>query len=281
MIWNWALKRGDITKPVPYKMRDLSFDRTEEKPPFRTFEAIERTIRRGGLSQAQQASLWEGLYLTLDEVHKVLEFVRQADRHPFIHPMFAFAALTGARRSEICRSRIEDWDLGNRTVRIREQKRKRGRSSFRTVDVNSTLSDVMDAWLKNHPGGQHTISKDGGPITIGMAHGYFRRTLKESRWQSIPGFHTFRHSFASILAASGEVDDSTIDRWMGHQTQEQRDRYRHLFPKNGRGNLGSLHSLHPGEATEHQVNHRQMDHRLTGLVPVLIMLAQTSIIRQP
>ena len=39
-------------------MSDLNFDRTEEKPPFQTFEAIERTVQRGGLSQAQQASLW-------------------------------------------------------------------------------------------------------------------------------------------------------------------------------------------------------------------------------
>jgi integrase len=64
-----------------------------------------------------------------------------------------------------------------------------------------------------------------------MAYGHFKRTLGGSKWAVIPGFHTFRHSFASILASEG-VDETTIDRWMGHQTQEQRDRYRHLFPRN-------------------------------------------------
>ena len=42
--------------------------------------------------------------------------------------------------------------------------------------------------------------------------------------------HTFRHSFASILAMKG-VDQRIIDAMMGHQTEEMRARYQHLFPK--------------------------------------------------
>jgi len=110
-------------------------------------------------------------------------------------------------------------------------KRKRGRSSYRAVDVNSTLATIMRGWLTNHPGGQHVLCKDGEPLTVDMARDHFKRALAGSKWAVIPGFHTFRHSFASILASQG-VDETTIDRWMGHQTQEQRERYRHLFPKN-------------------------------------------------
>src|SRR4051812_20826390 len=51
--------------------------------------------------------------------------------------------------------------------------------------------------------------------------------------------------------------------------------------ENGRGNLGNLDVPLLGEATQHQVNHCEMDHRLTGLVPVFVMLAQAAIVRQP
>lgn len=231
MIWNWGRKYGHVVSPVPFRLKDLSFDRTEQRPPFQTRAAIEKTIGRGGLTPAQEAALWECLYLELDEVREVLEHVRVHGRHPFIFPMFAFAAMTGARRSEICRSRVEDWNLEDGTVVIREKKRKRGRSTFRTVEVNSTLAAVMGDWLASHPGGQFTICRDGEPLTVDMAHDHFKRTLAGSKWAVIPGFHTFQHSFASNLASLG-VDDTTIDRWMGHQTQEQRERYRHLFPRN-------------------------------------------------
>jgi len=53
--------------------------------------------------------------------------------------------------------------------------------------------------------------------------------LKGSKWSRIRGFHVFRHSFASNLAAVG-VDQRVIDEWMGHQTEAMRKRYRHLLP---------------------------------------------------
>ena len=53
--------------------------------------------------------------------------------------------------------------------------------------------------------------------------------LKSKRnWFKI-GFHTYRHSFASNLAARG-VDQRIIDEFMGHQTEAMRKRYRHLYP---------------------------------------------------
>lgn len=63
----------------------------------------------------------------------------------------------------------------------------------------------------------------------------------ESRasWQPDSSFHvplrffarirSFRHSFASNLAAAG-IDEHVIAALMGHLTQEMQARYRHLFP---------------------------------------------------
>src|SRR5262249_30656286 len=83
VIWNWGVRQNHVKIGIPFQNRDLHFPRTEQKPPFQTFEAIRRTIERGGLSEAEQAALWESLYLTLEEVHEVLGHVRDHARHPF------------------------------------------------------------------------------------------------------------------------------------------------------------------------------------------------------
>ena len=99
----------------------------------------------------------------------------------------------------------------------------------------------MQDWFAKHPGGQHTICEPvkiirgktrevGVPLTRKEAHDHFKRTLAGSKWAKIRGFHVFRHSFASNLAAAG-VDQRIIDEWMGHQTEEMRKRYRHLLPE--------------------------------------------------
>ena len=155
--------------------------------------------------------------------------------------MFVFAAHTGARRSEILRSRLEDLDFGALTVTIRERKRVKGRRTFRRVPMSPLFASVMRAWLAEHPGGAFTISKGLKlprsqksretfvPLTVDEANDHFHRSLEGSRWTVIRGFHVFRHSFASNCAARG-VDQRLINAWLGHQTAEMVERYRHLIP---------------------------------------------------
>ena len=80
-----------------------------------TSDEIERILRRGGLSEEQQARLWDCLFLTSQQVEEVLDHVKETAKHPFIYPMFVLVAHTGARRSELLRSRVEDFDFDSRT----------------------------------------------------------------------------------------------------------------------------------------------------------------------
>src|SRR5207302_4370237 len=66
-------------------------------------------------------------------------------------------------------------------------------------------------------------------VTRDEAHDHLKRTLAGSRWEVLRGYHVLRHSFISCLAAAG-VDQRVIDEFVGHQTDEQRKRYRHLIP---------------------------------------------------
>ena len=67
------------------------------------------------------------------------------------------------------------------------------------------------------------------PLTESEAADHFIRTIQNSEWDVIPGWHALRHSFASILATNTE--QKLINAWMGHQTAEQQKRYQHLFPQ--------------------------------------------------
>ena len=53
--------------------------------------------------------------------------------------------------------------------------------------------------------------------------------LSSPPWAALRGYHLLRHSFISALASEG-VDQRVIDEVVGHQSEEQRKRYRHLYP---------------------------------------------------
>ncbi len=134
--------------------------------------------------------------------------------------------------------------------------------------MSPPLKAVLAAWLAEHPGGPFLFCQSGfverskkrsrttghqgekarpgslkgrlatvrpreaqatAGITRDEAHDHFKRTLAGSKWEVLRGPHVLRHSFISCLAAAG-VDQRIIDDFVGHQTDEQRRRYRHLLP---------------------------------------------------
>jgi integrase len=228
-IWNWAVSLGLLSGPVPIK--GVRLPKASEQMPFQTWEEVNKIIDRGGLTSLEERALWDRVFLTVPQIAEILEFVRSKARRPVVHPMFVFIAMTGARRSEMMRSRIEDIDFQSGTVLIREKKRDKSKTlTYRRVPMPDLLIRVMKDWLDRHPGGVHTFCLSANQkLKQTFTTKTFRRALKGSKWERLRGFHTFRHSFASNLAAAG-VDQRVIDELMGHQTDAMRHRYRHLFP---------------------------------------------------
>ena len=249
LIWNWAVERSYLKGGSPTK--GVRLPKRSEKPPFMTRDEILQKIERGGLSKKQAEELWHSLFLTKEETSELLKYVRESARHQFIYPMFVFVAHTGARRSEILRSRIDDFNFSTSVVAIREKKKDhKRRITLRHVDMTPLLAKTMEEWFASHPGGQFTIWDDPNNVPedrqddeMGYcpyrAHHHFKTTLAGSKWETVRGFHVFRHSFASNLAAAS-VDQRIIDQWLGHQTEEMRRRYRHLFPKQRRSAIESV-----------------------------------------
>lgn len=204
-VWNkWGVPQGLVAGPAP--TRGLIYGKAAGKPPFQTREQIERQIARGGLTAARIKALWGCLFLTLEEIERVLAHVRTRVRgRGFLYPMFVFAAHTGARRSEMLRSRIDDFDFEAGLVTIREKKKDRSKDlTFRAVPMTPLLRETMTAWFAAHPGGPLTIcSKPDVAVTVQSAAKGFRRVVQKSGWAILPGWHVFRHSFASNCARKG------------------------------------------------------------------------------
>jgi site-specific recombinase XerD len=133
-------------------------------------------------------------------------------------------------------------DFHTGTVTIREKKRVRGKGSTRVVPMPMKLREAMTEWVKIRPECSHLFcqtqhvthsrTKRAGPtpVTSNEAHDHFQRTLAESKWSVVKGWHVLRHSFISALASKG-IDQRVIDEIVGHQSEEQRLRYRHLYPE--------------------------------------------------
>ena len=139
------------------------------------------------------------------------------------------------------RALVTDVDLEAGTATVREKKRVRGRRSTRSAPITPRLAAVLRAWLAVRPGGPFLFcqaervcrskTRRDAPtaVTKDEAHDHFRRTVEGSKWQALRGYHVLRHSFISALASEA-VDQRIIDEVVGHQSEEQRKRYRHLYP---------------------------------------------------
>ena len=240
--WKWGAKNGLVAGPFPND--GLRYPRTTELPVFMTRQEIARHIKAGGLTDAETADLWHAMYLTIDEVDELLGHVQEHALQSFIYPVVCFVAHTGARRSEMLRAKVADIDFTGKMVTIHEKKRVQGRNTTRRVPLTPFLEGVLRDWIAVHPGGaflfcqeelpRRGISRRGSNgsgirLNRGKAYDHFGRVLAKSKWDVVAGFHVLRHSFISACAIKG-IDQRFIDEWVGHSTEQQRKRYRHLAP---------------------------------------------------
>ncbi|QDV33713.1 tyrosine-type recombinase/integrase [Tautonia plasticadhaerens] len=262
--WNWGVRLKLLSGTCPVK--GLVYPKVDEKPPFQTRSEIERQL--DGLDDTRRDELWDALDLTLPEIEAFLGVVRSGAAHPWIFPLVATAAHAGLRRSELVRARKADVDLDALVLTVRERKRIKGKRTTRRVSLSTALAGILEGWLAEHPGGPSLFahaeevarskkrSRTTGhatgdarpsslkgrlegvterarpgilPLTEHEVSDHFRRTITGTAWSIMPGLHCLRHSFISACASKG-LDQRIIDEWVGHQTDEQRRRYRHLYP---------------------------------------------------
>jgi site-specific recombinase XerD len=224
VAWNWGQRQGYVSGVFP--SRGLVYPKSEEKLPFMSWAEIKRRLKAGG----DPEKLSECLYLTPEEVTEFLDFAKKANVRDYLYPMLVTFAHAGARRSEAMRSECQDVDLAGSVITLREKKRAKGKVTTRRVPISGLLSEVLAEQLEKQEGKKYLFGNGDVEITDGQAVKAFTKLVTGSKWEVLRGYHILRHAFISALACRG-VDQRIIDEFAGHSTEEQRRRYRHLFPK--------------------------------------------------
>jgi integrase len=233
VVWHWAevvLKLVNGCSPT----KGVTYGKTDDKQPFLTWAEIETKVNRGGLTEEEIKILWNALFLDQNEIKEFLNFVETESAKKglpaFLFPLLATCCMTGCRRSEVCRSETDDWKIKDNKLQIRERKRKH-KGSFREITIHQRLRGIVEKYLAEAEASRWMFfTTPNVELTAEQATHYFDRLVEGTKWDKIKGFHCFRHSFASNLAAKG-THQAVINGWMGHQTQEMQARYRHLFPQ--------------------------------------------------
>jgi integrase len=135
------------------------------------------------------------------------------------------ALYTGMRRSELRKLKWADVDLARGFILLRDPK---GGEDQR-VPMNDATAEI----LKAHPrekGGAYVFSGEkGGPRGIRQIADS-SRAIRDAAGlpKDFRPNHGLRHTFASHLASSGEVDLYTLQKMMTHKSPQMTQRYAHL-----------------------------------------------------
>jgi integrase len=136
-----------------------------------------------------------------------------------------FALYTGMRLDEVIGLEWKDTDTEKAFVKLVDPKGKQA-----TIPISQKAVDILKeakTLLPNENCPFVFPNKDGGRrVSFGKIWGRIR---KKAGIDKSFRFHDLRHTFASHLASSGEVDLFTLQKLLNHQTPSMTQRYAHLL----------------------------------------------------
>jgi len=188
-----------------------------------------------GLSKKQMKELKYYRYLTPEEVARLLSLASGS----YLYVALAILAYTGMRRGELLKLSWTDIDLRRGLLWVQSRKQSRENEfKGREITIHSTLLSILKELRRGSRGPYLLPGREDEPVSAHKAYHDLKKLTRGTEFEGI-GFHTLRHTFSSNLASAG-VDDRTIDAFMGHETEEMRKRYQHLFPEKRRGAIEAL-----------------------------------------
>jgi len=159
--------------------------------------------------------------LSPEQMSNLLEAINQ-DHDIQAANFMRMALLTGMRRGELFKLKWDDVDFDRGFIYIRDPKGSRDQ----VIPLNKAAEEV----LQNHP-------RTGSPFVFpgrgGKQRTDFKRPINRIRAKAglPPDFrplHGLRHTYASMLASSGQVDLYTLQNLLTHKSPQMTQRYAHL-----------------------------------------------------
>ena len=159
--------------------------------------------------------------LAPDQLSKLMEAISQ-DHDIQAANFMRMALFTGMRRGELFKLKWEDVDFDRGFIHIRQPKGGKDQ----TIPLNQAAREL----LEHHPKSDspYVFPGRGGEQRIEIRRPIERIRKAAGLPQDFRPLHGLRHTYASMLASSGQVDLYTLQKLLTHKTPAMTMRYAHL-----------------------------------------------------
>ncbi|MGA1842588.1 MAG: tyrosine-type recombinase/integrase [bacterium] len=159
--------------------------------------------------------------LTPEQLSNLLKAIEE-DPNQAAGNMMLMALYSGMRRGEMFNLKWEDIDFERGFIHIRDPKGGR--------DQTIPLNDATRELLQNHPrtAGPYVFPGRGGAKRTDIRHQVNRIKERAGLPKDFRALHGLRHTYASMLASSGQVDMYTLQKLLTHKSPLMTQRYAHL-----------------------------------------------------
>ena len=155
--------------------------------------------------------------LSRNEIQILLDAV-QNSKHRLL---LSLAYGAGLRVSEVITLRVQDVDLDEQTLHIKQAKGKKDRITVMPEKLVDDLRSIMAGKAK---GDIVFASERSGKLTARTAQKIFQNALQKAGIKKNATFHSLRHSFATHLLENG-TDVRYVQELLGHQNIRTTQRY--------------------------------------------------------
>jgi integrase len=159
--------------------------------------------------------------LTQDQLARLLKAIDE-DPNIQVANLMKLALFTGMRRGELFNLKWEDIDYERGFITIRDPKGGQ--------DQKIPLNDSARAILSSHPksGIKFAFPGQDGNRRVTASVGVNRIKRRAGLPKDFRPLHGLRHTYASMLASSGQVDMYTLQKLLTHKSPVMTQRYAHL-----------------------------------------------------
>lgn len=133
---------------------------------------------------------------------------------------------SGLRISEVVRVRVQDFDLMNMTLMVRQGKGKKDRLTI----LSGRQVELLEKYMLNKQGKDYLVEsamRPGRHLSSRSLQHVVERAMKRAGIMGGGSAHTLRHSFATHLLESG-TDIRHIQKLLGHEHIHTTQRYTHV-----------------------------------------------------
>ncbi len=155
------------------------------------------------------------VYLREEEIHRVLQLMRESTMATRNVALFFLLLDTGARIGEILQARLRDLNLEGGLLRVIGKRRR-----YREIPFTSVTAQHLQEYLKTRekqtPEDPLFLKHDGQPLTYNAVRMLLNRVFAQAGIDvGRNGPHVFRHTFGRMYLKYGG-DLSTLQQILGH-----------------------------------------------------------------